>query len=231
VVDIAFLGGVVPRSGIVVRNIRLRQYCFALFFAAVAALVSGCATLSHDEAKSILASDSSLQKIIILDLGYLNGHCGQSPSLPKYAVLEKAGIISIGNTSTSTEVLTTNKGDDVFKRVGARRIDSSTFKMQTGMSNCNLRNWAIPIATKEMKDDLTVTPAGDNGADVVYNWTWKPNEIGENFAIDSKVYKSLNRHAQESLADGELPFDNSFPHASKVHFYHDGAGWHIDNKK
>jgi hypothetical protein len=224
-----FFGGeVVPLSRVVVRKVNLGL--FGLFLVAVTAGLSGCGTLSQDEAKGILQSDSSLQKIIILDLGYLNGHCGQSPTLPKYAVLEKAGIISIGNTSTSTEVLTTNKGDDVFKRVGARRIDSSTFKMQTGMSNCNLRNWAIPIATKEMKD-LTVTPAGDHGADVVYNWTWKPNEIGENFAVDSRVYKSLNRHAQESLADGELPFDNSFPHASKVHFYHDGAGWHIDNKK
>ena len=94
------------------------------------------------------------------------------------------------------------------------------------MSNCNLHNWAIPIASKEMKD-VTVTPAGDNGADVIYNWTWKPNEIGENFAIDSDTFKSLNRHAQESLSDGDLPLDNSYPHATKVHFYHDGNGWHM----
>lgn len=173
----------------------------------------------------MLESDPALQKTIYVDLGYLNGHCGQSPTMPKYAVLEKAGIISISNTGTSMEVLTTSKGDDVFKRVGAKRIDASNFKLQTGMGNCNLHNWAIPIASKEMKD-VTVTQ-GDNGADVVYNWTWKPNEIGENFTIDSKVYRSLNRHTQDSLADGELPLDNSFPHATKVHFYHDGAGWHV----
>jgi hypothetical protein len=199
----------------------------ALLLAAVVVLLSGCGSLSKEEAKSILLeSDPSLQKTIIVDLGYLNGHCGQSPTLAKYAVLEKAGIISMGSTTNSTEVLTTNKGDELFKRVGAKRIESSSFKLQTGMGNCNLRNWAIPLATKEMKD-VNVTPDGDNGADVVYNWTWKTNELGENFAVDSRVYKSLNRHAQESLADGEMPFDNSFPHATKVHFYHDGTGWHM----
>jgi hypothetical protein len=133
------------------------------------ALFAGCGTLSQDEARTILQeSDPSLQKTIYVDLGYLNGHCGQSPTLPKYAVLEKAGLISMGSTGTSTEVLTTTKGDSLFKRVGAKRIDASNFKMETGMSNCNLHNWAIPIANKEMKD-VTVTPSGDNTADVIYN--------------------------------------------------------------
>jgi len=217
----------VPLSRIIFGITRLRQCCIVLSLAIITALLSGCSSLSKEQARSILlTSDPDLQKTIYVDLGYLNGHCGQSPTQSKYAVLQKAGLISIGNTGTSTEVLTTTRGDDLFRQIGAKRMDTANFKAMTGMSNCNLHNWAIPIASKEMKD-VTVTPAGDNGADVIYNWTWKPNEVGENFAIDSDTFKSLNRHAQESLSDGDLPLDNSYPHATKVHFYHDGNGWHL----
>jgi len=217
----------VPLSRTIVGFTGLRQYCIVLSLAIITALLSGCSSLSKEQARSILlTSDPDLQKTIYVDLGYLNGHCGQSPTQSKYAVLQKAGLISIGNTGTSTEVLTTTRGDDLFRQVGAKRMDTANFKAMTGMSNCNLHNWAIPIASKEMKD-VTVTLAGDNGADVIYNWSWKPNEVGENFAIDSDTFKSLNRHAQESLSDGDLPLDNSYPHATKVHFYHDGNGWHM----
>ncbi len=216
-----------PLSRTIVGFTGLRQYCIVLSLAIITALLSGCSSLSKEQARSILlTSDPDLQKTIYVDLGYLNGHCGQSPTQSKYAVLQKAGLISIGNTGTSTEVLTTTRGDDLFRQVGAKRMDTANFKAMTGMSNCNLHNWAIPIASKEMKD-VTVTLAGDNGADVIYNWSWKPNEVGENFAIDSDTFKSLNRHAQESLSDGDLPLDNSYPHATKVHFYHDGNGWHM----
>jgi hypothetical protein len=198
-----------------------------LSLAILVAFVAGCNGLNKDEARSILlSSDTDLQKTIYVDMGYLNGRCGLSPSLPKYAVLKKAGLISIADTGTSTEVLTTNKGDTLFKQIGAHVLDSEGFKMQTGQGRCNIHNWAIPIASKEMLD-ITVTPAGDNDADVIYNWKWKPNEVGDNFTIDSTTYRSLTRHEQESLTDGDIPLDNSFPHATKVHFFHDGSGWHM----
>jgi hypothetical protein len=216
----------VPLS-VTLRKKSLQRCWIIAGLAAVVISLAGCNDLSADQAKSILLNtDTDLQKTIYVDIGYLNGHCGLSPSLPKYAVLEKAGLISIGNTGTSTEVLTTNKGDSIFKQVGARAIDSEEFKKQTGQGRCNIHNWAIPIASKEMLE-VTVTPAGDNAADVVYNWKWKPNEIGENFTADSDVYRSLNRHVQESLSDGDIPLDNTLPHATKVHFYHDGTGWHM----
>lgn len=216
-----------PLSRVVFHNTSFGLCWTLISLAVITLLLAGCGSLSKEQARSILLdSDPELQKSIYVDLGYLNAHCGQSPTLPKYAVLEKAGLISVGSTGTSTEVLTTSKGDSLFKTVGAKRIDTKDFKAMTGMSNCNLHNWSIPIATREMKD-VTVTPSGDNSADVIYNWTWKPNEIGEHFTINSDVYKSLNRHAQESLADGDLPLDNSYPHATKVHFYHDGNGWHM----
>ncbi len=190
-------------------------------------MLCGCNDLNKDEAKNILlSSDPDLQKTLIVDLGYLNGRCGQPPNTAKYVVLQKAGFINIGDTGTSTEVLTTNKGDHIFKQVGARRLDASALKAQLGQTYCNTQNWVIPIASKEMLD-LTVSPAGDNAADVVYNWKWKPNEIGENFTVDSHVYRSLNRRVQESMGDTDIPLDNSYPHATKVHFYHDGSGWHM----
>lgn len=192
-----------------------------------AVMLSGCNDLSKDEAKRILLSaDSDLQKTIIVDLGYLNARCGQPPTTAKYAVLEKAGIISIGSTATSTEVLTTRKGDQLFKTVGARRLDTANLKAQLGQSNCNVQNWIIPIASRDMLA-VTVNPGSDNGADVIYNWKWKPNEIGENFAADSGVYKSLSRHLQESIGDSDIPLDNSYTHATRVHFFHDGVGWHM----
>jgi hypothetical protein len=192
-----------------------------------AVILSGCNDLNKDEAKRILlTSDSDLEKTIIVDTGYLNSRCGQSPTSGKYALLEKAGILSIGSTGTSTEVLTTSKGDQVLKQVGAHRLDTSNLKAQLGQGNCNVQNWVIPIASKDMLA-MTVTPAGDNAADVIYNWKWNPNEVGQNFAADSHIYRSLSRHLQESIGDSDIPLDNSYTHATKVHFYHDGVGWHM----
>jgi len=217
----------VPLLGIIFCKKNLARCWTIASVLGVAAILSGCGTLSKEEAKSILLdSDQDLQKGIYVDLGYLNGHCGQSPALPKYAALEKAGLISIRDTGTSTEVLTTSKGDRVFKEVGAHVMDSADLKSLNGQTRCNFHSWVIPIATKEMLD-LTVTPTENNGADVVYNWKWNPNTIGDHFKIDSDTYRSLNRHQQETLSDGDIPLDNSFPHATKKHFYHDGNGWHL----
>jgi len=219
----------VPLLGTVQRKKNLARGWITASVLGVAALLSGCSDLGKDEAKGILLnSDQDLVKTIYVDLGYLNGHCGQSANLPKYAVLEKAGLISIRNTGTSTEALTTTKGDRVFKEVGARVMDSADLKSLNGQTRCNFHSWAIPIATKEMLD-LSVSPTENNGADVVYNWKWTPNTIGENFTIDNDVYRSLNRHQQETLGDGDIPLNNGIPHATKKHFYHDGTGWHMGN--
>ena len=214
-------------SEIIVGKANLRRLAWVLAVAGIAVMLCGCNDLTKDDAKRILmTSDSDLQKTIIVDLGYLNANCGQPPTTAKYALLEKAGLVSIGSTGTSTEVLTTTKGDQVFKRVGARRLDMAGLKAQLGQAHCNVQNWVIPIASKDMLN-MTVNPAGDNAADVIYNWKWNPNEIGENFAADSDVYKSLSHHLQESIGDSDLPLDNSYTHATKVHFYHDGVGWHM----
>lgn len=217
-------------SATVLGRVKLDKLGMLLAMVVSAIMLTGCNDLSKDEAKRILlTSDSELQKTIIVDVGYLNSRCGQPPTTAKYAVLEKAGIIRIGSTPTSTEVLTTRKGDQTFRKVGAHRLDTSGLKAQLGQANCNVQNWVIPIASRDMLD-MTVTPAGDNGADVIYNWKWNPNEIGENFAAGSDVYKSLSHHLQESVGDTDLPLDNSYTHASKVHFYHDGVGWHMKDE-
>lgn len=215
-----------PLLGIIVQRNRARFWALAGVLG-VAVLLSGCNDLTKEQAKSILQdSDQDLIKTIYVDLGYLNGHCGQSPALPKYAVLEKAGLINIADTGTSTEVLTTSKGDRVFREVGAHVMDSTDLKSLNGQTRCNFHSWAVPIASKNMLD-VTVTPTENNGADVVYNWKWNPNQIGESFKLDSDAYRSLNRHQQETLSDGDIPLDDSLPHATKKHFFHDGNGWHM----
>src|SRR5919108_5281831 len=152
--------------------------------------LAGCGRLDEEQAKTILqASDTGLQKTIFLDVGFLNAHCGQRVNSVKYALLQKAGIIAI-KPGYNTEVMTTEKGDRIFKAVGAQQVDTGKFKLVTGQQSCNLRSWAVPIASKQMSE-LKITSSGSESAEVVYNWRWQPNEIGQAFTADSDFYKSL----------------------------------------
>lgn len=212
-----------------INKIILRQWAKVALMACITAMLAGCSGLSKPEAQTILLnSDGAMQKNIYIDLGYLNAHCGQPPTTGKYAVLRKAGFISIDKPDANIEILTTRKGDAAFKQVGAQRLELATLKLVSGQTRCNFRGWAVPIASREVIG-VTITPTSSSTADVVYNWKWAPNEIGEAFMTTSDVYKSLTTHQQESLSDGELPLDNSFPHATKVNFIHDGAGWHLQS--
>jgi hypothetical protein len=191
------------------------------------ALLCGCSNLSRSEARSILLeSDPDLQKTIIVQIGFLNSHCGEPLTSAKYLLLEKAGVAQIENTPTTTEVMTTAKGDDLFKRLGAQRLEDEKFKLVTGQQGCNFRSWAVPIATREI-ETVTVSPTGDDSADVSYAWHWNPNEIGKAFTAQSPLYKSLTEHERESLADNDFPLDNAVPHASRQRFIHDSSGWHL----
>ena len=191
------------------------------------ALLCGCSGLSRTEAKAILLdTDTDLEKSIIVQIGFLSSHCGEPPTLGKYLLLQKAGVIEIQPGSSTTEVMTTSKGDQLFKQFAAQRLEDDKFKLVTGQQYCNFRSWAVPIAAKQM-GDVRVTRTGDNSADVTYSWKWKPNEIGEAFTAESPLYKSLTTHQQESLSDTDFPLDNSFPHATKQRFIHDGSGWHL----
>jgi hypothetical protein len=210
------------------RDVRARvRICLAAV--AFLGVLAGCGSggLSQEEAKSIiLQNDSELQKSIFLDMGFLSSNCGTSPNTGKYALLEKAGLITIEPGFSTTEVITTSKGDAMFKAIGAQRMDAAQFKKVTGQVHCNLRTWALPLARKEIME-IQVTPTGEESADVSYNYKWKTNELGQEFLVDSSYYKGLSSRMQESLKDDDLPFDNSFPHATKQKFVHDDRGWHM----
>jgi hypothetical protein len=189
--------------------------------------LSGCSGLSRSEARSILLdSDPDLQKTVIVQIGFLNSHCGEPLTSAKYMLLQKAGVIQIQNASSTTEVMTTSKGDDLFKQFGAQRLEDEKFKLVTGQQSCNFRSWAVPIATRQM-GEVKVTSTGADSADVTYNWKWKPNEIGTAFTAESPLYKSLSEHERQSLEDNDFPLDNSLPHATKQRFIHDASGWHL----
>ena len=194
---------------------------------ALATLLCGCSGLSKQDAKAILLdSDPDLQKTIIVQIGFLSSHCGEPPTLGKYLLLQKAGVVDIQPGSSTTEVMTTSKGDQLFKQLAAQRLQDDKFKLVTGQQSCNFRSWALPIASKQM-GEVKVTSTGDDSADVTYSWKWKPNEVGRAFTAESPLYKSLNTRQQESLSDTDFPLDNSFPHATRQKFVHNGSGWHL----
>ena len=191
------------------------------------ALLCGCSGLSKTEARSILLdTDTDLEKGIIVQIGFLSSHCGEPATLGKYLLLQKAGVIEIQPGGGTTEVMTTSKGDQLFKQFAAQRLEDDKFKLVTGQQYCNFRSWAVPIATKQM-GAVRVTSTGDDSADVTYSWKWKPNEIGQAFTAESPLYKSLSTRQQESLSDTDFPLDNSYPHATKQKFVHDGSGWRL----
>jgi len=195
--------------------------------AAMVPFLAGCSGLSRSQARSILLdSDPDLEKTVIIQIGFVNSHCGEPITSAKYLLLEKAGVITIQNASSATEVMTTSKGDDVFKHVGAQRLEDEKFKLVTGQQGCNIRRWAVPIATRQLAD-VKVKRTGDDSAEVTYSWNWYPNEVGKAFTAQSAVFKSLNERERESLGDSDFPLDNSILHASSERFVHDSSGWHL----
>lgn len=190
-------------------------------------VLSGCSGLSRSQARSILLdSDPDLQKTIIVQIGFLNAHCGEPLTSAKYLLLQRGGVINIEPDGSSTEVMTTSKGDELFKSFGAQRLEDEKFKLVTGQQTCNIRRWALPVAVRQIAD-VKVASTGDNSADVTYSWMWRPNEIGKAFLANSDLYKSLSDRERQSLEDNDFPLDNSLPHASKEKFVHDNAGWHL----
>ncbi|PYX78826.1 MAG: hypothetical protein DMG66_04885 [Acidobacteria bacterium] len=205
------------------RSCQLPLLCLAL-------ALTGCGRLDEQQAKAILQnSDTGLQKTIFVDVGFLNAHCGQPVNSVKYALLQKAGILGI-KPGYNTEVMTTEKGDRIFKAVGAQQVDTGRFKLVTGQQGCNLRSWAVPIASKQMSG-LKITSSGSESAEVVYNWRWQPNEIGQAFTADSDFYRSLPGRQRDLLVEEDLerdlPLDSHMPHATRQHFVHDNSGWHL----
>ena len=207
----------------------MRRACQLSLLGFVIAL-AGCGRLDEQQAKVVLQhSDTGLQKTIFVDVGFLNAHCGQRVNSVKYALLQRAGIIDI-KPGYNTEVMTTEKGDRIFKAIGAQEVDTGKFKLLTGQQSCNLRSWAVPIASKQMSE-LKITSSGSESADVVYNWRWQPNEIGRAFTTDGDSYKSLSGRQRDLLVEEDLqrdlPLDSHTPHATRQHFVHDNTGWHL----
>src|SRR5256885_17132432 len=106
----------------------MRRVCQLSLLGFVIAL-AGCSRLDEEQAKVVLQhSDTGLQKTIFVDVGFLNAHCGQRVNSVKYSLLQKAGIIDI-RSGYNNEVMTTEKGDHIFKAIGAQEVDTGQFKL------------------------------------------------------------------------------------------------------
>ena len=128
--------------------------------------------------------------------GEVNGSIEDNAKEPKYRLLEKAGLVTLGKPKgTYNEIVPvelTPKGEDMFKQIAGvtqKKTDSGTLK------------YVVPVATRKLLSVSDVKMVNSSRATVNLTWTWETNPMGDLLEASGPLVQSFSTWERASLIE------------------------------
>lgn len=128
--------------------------------------------------------------------GDVNGSIEDNAKDPKYRLLEKAGLVTLGKPKgTYSEIIPvelTPKGEDMFKQIAGvtqKKTEFGTVK------------YVVPVATRKLLSVSDVKMVNSSRATVNLTWTWVTNPMGELLEASGPLVQSFSTWERATLIE------------------------------
>jgi hypothetical protein len=175
------------------------------------------------EASSLIAA--SLKKdgpvTIQFRTGLVTASVLDKPHDPNYRLLEKAGLVKIGNDrGRTTPISLTPAGQKLFAEIPGVR--------QTKDDKDGTEVYIVPVAERMLVGTPKVTMTGMGRATAEFAWGWDPNKLGEFLDASGLLVKSFNTWDRGTLiAKYGAKFYHDAPSKAVMAFAKTDNGWQV----
>lgn len=162
---------------------------------AVYFLMESRKVLANEEATQVVAKILETQgpTTVTFHTGLVKDRYDENPRDPRYKLLEKAGVISIGKTKDEkTPVGLTSKGEELMKQISGVKATKDEDGNQA---------FVVPLADRKLLQVSKVTMNGPARAAIQYTWKWQPNVLGEYFDASNGKLSSFSTWDRVALID------------------------------
>jgi hypothetical protein len=169
-----------------------------LFIAGLIVVVGGTIYYFVKGAKAVLTTPvatASITQILAAQgpttVEFMAGSVNK-PLDPQYALLSKAGIVTVNDPAkaTTATVTMTGPGDTLLNGIDGVKKD----KTITGSTK-----YRVPLAERKLVSVDKVTMLKPHLAQVAYTWQWKPNRLGQEFDASGSLVKSFSTWDRATL--------------------------------
>ena len=196
-----------------------------LAFVGVAAyyVVQNRKVLTATEADNLIAA--SLQADGPVTVHFRTGKVAASvqerPHDANYRLLEKAGLLKIGNDNGRfTPVELTKNGEALLAEIPG--------VVKTRDQKDAADSYIIPVADKKLVGTPAITMTGMGRARVEFTWGWSPNKLGELLDAGGPLVKSFSTWDRASLIDKYgAKFYHGDPTKVALNVVREEGVWHI----
>jgi len=160
--------------------------------------------LAPQEAATVInAVDAQSPATIQFHVGKVTASVAVKPHDPNYRLLEKAGLLKVGNDQGRfTPVTLTPQGEKQLQEIAGL----SKTKESDGTEG-----YTVPIADRKLVEISNITMINPSRAVVDFTWKWEPNRLGEIFDASGPLVKSFNTWERGTLID---KYNANFYHAN-----------------
>ena len=139
---------------------------------------------------------------------------------PRYRLLEKAGVITIGKaTKDKTPVGLTAKGEDLIKQIPG---------VKQKKDNEGNEGYTIPLAERKLISVSNVKMNGPDRASISYTWKWAPNALGNEFDASAGKLAGFTTWERVALIDKHgARFFQETPPPITVNVVDTKKGWQV----
>jgi len=145
--------------------------------------------LSNQEAATVAAGVLKAQGPATLrfHIGVIKSSVDDKPHDPHYRLLEKAGLVRIGQDTgpykTITPVELTSEGQHLLEQIEG---------VTKGSEKDGTTVYAVPLAERKLVSVSQIKMLNPSQAMVEINWKWEPNKLGNLFDASGSMVKGFN---------------------------------------
>jgi hypothetical protein len=184
-------------------------------------LIQSRKSLSPAEASQVATNILNAQEppAVSFHVGMVPDGYEENAKDPRYRLLEKAGVITIGKSKNNkTPVSLTAKGEDLIKQIqGVKQKDDE-----------GKQAFTIPLAERKLVAVLSVKMNGPERASITYTWKWAPNALGNEFDASAGKLAGFSTWDRVTLIDKQgARFYQETPPPVTVNVVDTKKGWQV----
>lgn len=184
-------------------------------------LIQSRKSLSPAEASQVATNILNAQEppAVSFHVGMVPDGYEENAKDPRYRLLEKAGVITIGKSKNNkTPVSLTAKGEDLIKQIqGLKQKDDE-----------GKQAFTIPLAERKLVAVLSVKMNGPERASITYTWKWAPNALGNEFDASAGKLAGFSTWDRVTLIDKQgARFYQETPPPVTVNVVDTKKGWQV----
>jgi hypothetical protein len=159
---------------------------------------------------------------ISFHIGLVKDRSDESAWDPRYRMLEKVGVITIGESQGSgAPVSLTVEGKKLLKQIpGVKRLEEADGTVA----------YTIPLAEMKLVQITNVATSRPGRATVEFTWRWAPNVLGERFDASGTDVRTFSSEERMELMDKYgARFYRQAPETAVVALEKSPQGWRLAN--